>query len=401
MRAPERGVERIAVLRANALGDFLFCVPALAALRAAYPAAEIVLLAQRWHREFLHGRPGPVDRVVVVPPSRGVRGDEQADEDPRELEEFFERMRGERFDVALQMHGGGRFSNPFVTRLGARLTAGCRAEDAPPLDRWIRYVYLQPEVPRYLEVAGLVGARPVSVDPAIAVTDDDREEARDLVEPGPFAVLHPGATAERRRWPAGRFAEVGDALAAQGLRVVVTGTEPEREVVAAVREQMRAASTDACATLSLGGLCGLLCAASVVVSNDTGPLHLANAVGAPTVGIFWVGNVINGAPLYRERHRPLPAFRTQCPVCGAVNVTSRCEHEASFVEEVGTDAVLEAALDLVAHRPVVDERSASVDAAPAGWAPAGDVEGRAGRSTSAATPRGVPAARIEGGTTRG
>ncbi len=352
MRAPEPGVERIAVLRANALGDFLFCVPALAALRAAYPDAEIVLLAQPWHREFLHGRPGPVDRVVVVPASRGVRGDEQADEDPRELERFFERMRAECFDVALQMHGGGRFSNPFVTRLGARLTAGCRAEDAPLLDRWIRYVYLQPEVPRWLEVAGLVGVRPVTLDPMIAVTDDDREEAREIVEPGPFAVLHPGATAERRRWPAARFAAVGDALAAEGLRVVVTGTEPEREIVAAVCKQMRAASTDACATLSLGGLCGLLCAASVVVSNDTGPLHLSNAVGAPTVGIFWIGNVINGAPLYRERHRPLPAFRTQCAVCGAVNVSSRCEHDASFVDEVSTEDVLEAALDLIARRPV-------------------------------------------------
>lgn len=340
------------MLRANALGDFLFAVPALAALRAAYPAAEIVLLAQPWHREFLRDRPGPVDRVVVVPPSRGVRGDEQADEDPRELEQFFEAMRAECFDVALQMHGGGRFSNPFVARLGAPLTAGCRAEDAPALDRWIRYVYLQPEIPRLLEVAELVGAHPVAVDPVIAVTDDDREEARELVEAGPFAVLHPGATAERRRWPAARFAAVGDALAAEGLRVVVTGTEPERALVAAVRGQMRARSVDACATLSLRGLCGLLCEASVVVSNDTGPLHLANAVGAPTVGIFWIGNVINGAPLYRARHRPLPAFGTECPVCGAVNVSSRCEHEVSFVDEVTTGAVLEAALDLVGCRAV-------------------------------------------------
>ncbi|HWC27261.1 MAG TPA: glycosyltransferase family 9 protein [Solirubrobacteraceae bacterium] len=385
MRSPERGVQRIAVLRANALGDFVFCVPALAALRAAYPAAEIVLLGRPWHREFLQARPGPVDRVVVVPPSRGVRGDERADEDPRELERFFERMRGECFDVALQLHGGGRFSNPFVTRLGARLTAGCRAEDAPPLDRWIRYVYLQPEIARWLEVAALVGARAVGIDPAIAVTEDDREAARELVDPGPFAVLHPGATDERRRWPASRFAEVGDALAAEGLRVVVTGTEPERKVVAAVRAQMRAESTDACATLSLGGLCGLLGAASLVVSNDTGPLHLANAGGAPTVGIFWIGNLVNGAPLYRDRHRPLPAFRTQCPVCGAVNVTSRCEHDACFVDEVSADDVLRAALELVARRP------------------AGRVWG-AGERVRAAAPRRRKApqtAPIEGGTTRG
>jgi ADP-heptose:LPS heptosyltransferase len=64
------GVRRIAVLRANALGDFIFALPALEALRAAYPQAEIVLLAKKWHATFLQGRPGPVDRVVVVPLTR-------------------------------------------------------------------------------------------------------------------------------------------------------------------------------------------------------------------------------------------------------------------------------------------------------------------------------------------
>jgi ADP-heptose:LPS heptosyltransferase len=349
VRAPEPGVRRIAVLRANALGDFLFCVPALLALRAAYPAAELVLLALPWHRSFLEGRPGPVDRVVVVPPSRGVRGDADAVEDPRELDAFFAAMSAERFDLALQLHGGGRFSNPFVSRLGARVTAGCRADDAPALDRWIRYVFFQPEVARFLEVAELVGAPPITLEPLVAVTAGDRAEAQPYVEPGPFAVLHPGATASRRRWPAQRFAEVGDALAGAGLRVVVTGTEPERALVDAVRDGMRAPAVDACATLSLGGLCGVLAGASVVVTNDTGPLHLANAVGAPTVGIFWIGNLVNGAPLNRARHRPIPAFRTHCPVCGAENVTSRCAHDPSFVEEVGTQAVLDAALDLLAR----------------------------------------------------
>lgn len=64
------GVRRIAVLRANVLGDFIFALPALEALRAAYPQAEIVLLAKKWHATFLQGRPGPVDRVVAVPPFR-------------------------------------------------------------------------------------------------------------------------------------------------------------------------------------------------------------------------------------------------------------------------------------------------------------------------------------------
>src|SRR5437667_7394301 len=69
-RVPD--VHKIAVLRANAIGDLTFALPALEALCAAYPGAELVLLGQEWHARFLEGRPGPVDRVVVVPPYRGV-----------------------------------------------------------------------------------------------------------------------------------------------------------------------------------------------------------------------------------------------------------------------------------------------------------------------------------------
>jgi ADP-heptose:LPS heptosyltransferase len=126
--APEPGVRKIAVLRANGIGDLVFALPALDALRAAYPSAEIVLLAADWHEGLLAGRPGPVDRVIPIPPSTGVRQEPGAVDDPAALDRFFQRMNDESFDLALQLHGGGRYSNPFVRRLGARLAAPtCRS----------------------------------------------------------------------------------------------------------------------------------------------------------------------------------------------------------------------------------------------------------------------------------
>src|SRR5438309_10264707 len=101
---PDPSVTKIAVLRANAIGDLIFALPALDALRAAYPAAEIVLLGTAWHARFLAGRPGPVDRVVELPPGALDGGSPDA--------EFVAAMRAERFDLALQLHGGGRTSNP-------------------------------------------------------------------------------------------------------------------------------------------------------------------------------------------------------------------------------------------------------------------------------------------------
>src|ERR687894_231921 len=154
-----RNVSKIAVLRAGGLGDSIFTLPALAALREAYPGAEITLLGGPLQTELFDRHPGSVARAISVPPSTGVNGpDTGVEEDEEELERFFVRMQKERFDLALQMHGGGGYSNPFVRRFEARVTAGAQAPGAPPLNRCVPYVYHQSEYLRHLEVAGLVGA---------------------------------------------------------------------------------------------------------------------------------------------------------------------------------------------------------------------------------------------------
>lgn len=347
-------VERIAVLRANALGDYLFAVPALDALRAAYPRSEIVLLGADWHHRLLTGRPGPVDRVVPVPPSPGINDPHgEATEDPAKLAAFFMRMKAEQFDLAVQMHGGGRNSNPFVRRLGARCSAGLRAPDAAPLERNLPYVYYQHEIVRLLEVVGLVGAGPVSLEPTIALTRDDVQEADEALgrRGEPFVVLHPGATDPRRRWPADRFAAVGDALWTAGLSVVVSGSGAEAPLVAEVMARMSAPATPLVDAVGIGGLAAVCARSRLVVSNDTGPRHLAQAVGTPTVAVYWCGNLVTAGPLTRRRHRPHISWTVHCPVCHASCVgtgddAGRCGHDPSFVASVPVAPVVADALEL-------------------------------------------------------
>ncbi|WP_329106618.1 glycosyltransferase family 9 protein [Micromonospora sp. NBC_01699] len=352
-------VERIAVLRANALGDFIFALPALEALRAGYPHAELVLIGAPWHAGLLADRPGPVDRVLVVPPAEGIRtaGPDEPAPSSAAMADFLSAARRERFDLALQMHGGGGNSNPIVAGLGARVTAGLRAEGAPELDRWLRYVFYQPEVFRYLEVAGLVGVSPATVSPRLHVTPADLAEARSVLgEPDrPRIALHPGASDPRRRWPAERFAEVADRLVADGYDVFVTGTSQERDLAGQVVDAARVPLRSLAGELSLGGLLGFFTGCAVVIANDTGPVHVAAAVGTPTVGIFWVGNLINCATPLRARHRPIGSWTIHCPECGldcsrgiypARPGAGDCPHRVSFVTDVPVVEVLEAVADL-------------------------------------------------------
>lgn len=342
---------RIAVLRANGIGDLVFALPALDAIRAAHPSAEIVLLGLPWHVGFFDGRPGPVDRVEIVPKWPGVRDGEP---DAAEQDAFFARMAEERFDVAVQMHGGGRNSNPFVLRLGAHRAVGLRSHDAPSLDAWIPYRYFQSEVQRCLEVASLVGARPLGAYPHLVVTPDDfgAAEAALPSDGAPIVVLNPGAGDGRRRWPTSSFAQVGQQARTAGARVVVTGDSGDTPLAEQIRASLPEA-VDLTGKLTLGGLLGVFARSSVVVSNDSGPLHLAEAVGTRTVGIFWCGNVINAGAPTRTDHRVLMSWRLECPVCGANCMTAGCDHHVSFVAEVPADEVATETLDLLAQAPVV------------------------------------------------
>ena len=344
-------VRRIAVLRGGGLGDLVFALPAAEALAAAYPDAELTLLGAPGHAALLAGRPSPFTDVEVLPVRPGVR---DGVEDPAATDAFLERMRARRFDLAVQVHGGGGNSNPFLLALGARHTVGLRAEGAPPLERTVPYLYYQHEVLRALEVAALAGAPAVDLEPRLRLTPAEEAARRSAVGP-PLVVLHPGATDPRRRWPPAAFAAVASALAADGAEVVVVGDATEvglaEELLAAVDPAQTSRVRSTAGRGTLPELVALLLRASLVVANDSGPRHVAAALGTPTVGIYWFGNALNAGALSRGRHRLQLAWTTRCPVCG-VDVTTvgapRCPHDDSFVADVGVSDVLADARALLA-----------------------------------------------------
>ncbi|QTG81176.1 glycosyltransferase family 9 protein [Arthrobacter crystallopoietes] len=343
------GVKKIAVLRGGGLGDLMFAVPAMQSLAAAYPEATITLLGAPLHAALLGGRPGPVDRVEALPFAEGVR---PGPEDPAAVEEFLARMREERFDLAVQLHGGGRFSNPFLLQLEARHTVGTRTEDAAALERTIPYLYYQHEVLRALEVVGLAGAAPVALQPQLTVLPEEETAAAGLLDAGrpSLVTIHPGASDQRRQWPPSYFAQVAAWAAQDGCQVLLVGGSEDVDladnVVAQAQELMHDAGSirSVAGRLGLGELAALLRASDVMLGNDSGPRHLAQAVGTPTVGIYWAGNLIMAGALGRTVHRVHMSWMTHCPVCGS-DVTQvgwtaeRCEHEFPLTEQIRPEDV--------------------------------------------------------------
>ena len=358
-------VSRIAVLRGGGMGDLLFALPAVAALVAAYPGAKVTLLGSRGHAELLGNTLSPVGEVRILPIAEGLS---PGTEDPAAVEAFFESMRREEFDLAVQMHGGGRFSNPFLLRLDARHTVGSRTADAAPLERSIPYTYYQHEPLRGLEVAGLAGAPPVWLEARLRPLDRHIRAIKELIPDNfdnpasPVVAIHPGATDPRRRWPAERFGEVAAACAADGCRVLVIGSKDERQLAGEVVEA--AASdrvTSLAGELSLGALAALLDRCSVLLGNDSGPRHLAQALGTATVGLYWVGNAINAGPLGRILHRVHLSWATQCPECGT-DITqvgwtaSRCAHDTSLLAGIGATGVYQDVREFTAMTPLAHGR---------------------------------------------
>ncbi len=276
---------RVLVVRLGALGDIVHTVPAVAALAAAR-AARIDWLVDRRHAAVLEVFDLPVARVTVDPSGSW-----------RETLAVVGRLRTERYDVAIDFQGllksallarasGARRVVGFArAALREPLAAACYTESVPvALD--LHIVQKNLALLAALDVRDREVRLPLS--PAV----------RPPVSPGGSApvVLNPGAGWPNKRWPPERFGELAAVIARErGIRSLVTWGPGERVLAEEVVEASRGAASLAPAT-SIADLVRLLAGARLVVSGDTGPIHLAAAAGRPIVGIYGPTNPARNGP---------------------------------------------------------------------------------------------------------
>lgn len=350
------GGDRLLCVRLDALGDVIMTGPALRALKRARPSRRVSLLTSPAGAGIARYLPG-VDEVLIyeAPWVKATAPRSSAASDRL----LAHRLRRRRFDAAVIFTVYSQSALPaahlcYLADIPRRL-AHCRENPYQLLTDWIPdpepHARLRHEVRRQLDLVRHVGATPDDERLRFQLPPDCFAEARRrLLALGvdlraPWAVLHPGATAPSRRYPAEHFAAAARRLVeAHGCAVVFTGTPAEQALVERIRLGMRAPSYSLAGELSVGALCGVIGLAPLLVSNNTAPVHIAAAVGTPVVDLY---ALTNPQHMPWEVENRVLYHNVPCKYC----YKSLCpEGHHDCLRRVSPDAVVTAALELLERR---------------------------------------------------
>jgi len=279
-------LKKIAVFRALQLGDMLCTIPAMRALRAAYPEAEITLIGLPWAAGFVKRFSKYFNRFIYFPGYPGLPEQTYVEE---ALQFFLTRVQHENFDLVLQMQGNGTIVNPLVHQFNAKQVAGFHIRDSrvhSPL--FAEYPNHGHEVKRMLHLMKHLGIPDMGTHLEFPLTPADYEELDQLqlpLIPKKYVVVHPGSRGVNRQWPPAYFALLADYCHDNGYTAVITGTEDEKDITRELCKCMRNNMIDLTGQTSLGAVAALIKEAGFIISNCTGVAHIAAAVQTPGIVI--------------------------------------------------------------------------------------------------------------------
>ncbi len=279
--------KRILVIRLDRLGDVILSTPVLEALRHHFPHAFIAMMVRPVCRDVVDGHPYLNDVILYEKEGaqRGVIGTIR----------FARRLRRYEFDTALVLHPSNRSHwIPWLARIPVRV--GYNRKQGWLLTH--RLPHRKQEGDRHeaaytLELLTVFGIAPPRPRPVVPVQEAaalrvERLLAEAAIEPiDRLVAIHPSASCVSKRWMPERFAEVADRLASeQGVRICLVAGEPDAAFAVHVAQAMRSPTLNLAGRLRVAELAALLRRCRLLISNDSGPVHLAAAVGTPVVDIF-------------------------------------------------------------------------------------------------------------------
>jgi lipopolysaccharide heptosyltransferase I len=346
------GAQRVLLVKPSALGDVVHTLPVVATLNKRYPAVTFDWLVEEETAAIVAGHPG-VGRLVVsgrrrwlrqLRERRGVRAA------VREARAFLAEIRRARYDAVLDLQGLLK-SALYVLAAGSPVRVGFAEgrEGAP----WVltHRVVAPPQpvhaVRRYLALAAAVDAAEPVWEFSIPVGTGDRDEARAAAAglPRPRVVLHPGARWRTKLWQPEAWRRVAGALAAAGAGLLVTGSREDGPLAEAIVSGLDGRARSAAGRLSLKGLAALLAETDLMITVDSGPMHMAAAVGTPLVALFGATDPVRTGPF-----GPAVILRRALPCSPCLDRRCRIAERERCMKELTSDEVVAAAQRVLARR---------------------------------------------------
>jgi ADP-heptose:LPS heptosyltransferase len=352
-------------MRLGAHGDILMATPALKAIREARPNAHITWIVERKERQAIDAHPY-VDTILLWDSSyfkrmlRRVNWAGWAFEALR----FRRRMRERKFDAFISYQPE---EWPLLTiASGARTTVGIfdtfrqfnRGRRTSGYQRYYTHPFAHDRLPEHRTDQYLLALGPLGIEPPIdkrmsmGVTSEDLTAVEAFLSPkiqsSPFVILAPMTTWESRCWEPDRYAQLGTRLARNGYRTVIISSADEREkkVAGEIADKMDCDPVIAAGVFSFREMAALIGRADVLVSGDTGPMHVAAAMNTPFVSLFGPTPVAGRAP-FSDRGISImhpvpcgPCDQKLCPLAGPGRM--------ACMSLITVDEVLESVLSLAA-----------------------------------------------------
>jgi heptosyltransferase I len=339
---------RILLVKPSALGDVVHTLPVVATLHARYPQVALDWLVEEEAAPLIAGHPA-VSELIVSGRRRWLRALRHPAAAPGALwamAGFARRLHCRRYDAVLDLQGLLK-SALYVAAAGAPIRVGLADAREGARLAYTHRVPVPPQpvhaVERYLALAAAVGADRAVREFTIPLAAEEKAAAALRVRemPRPLAVLHPAGRWPTKLWPVERWRALATALAGEGWGVLVTGSAGDAAVTAAITDGVGPACRSLAGLLSLKQLAAVLGSADVMVSVDSGPMHIAAAMGTPIVALFGPTDPGRTGPLGRHTilRKPLP-----CSPC----LSRRCRIQETnlCMRALGTSEALAAAHEL-------------------------------------------------------
>lgn len=336
-----KGIQNILLIQLGDMGDVVFAIPAIRALYENFPDSRLVVAIRRKAEGLLKACPWISEEISVDDRKRPLG------QEIRHQIHFFSELRGYRFDLAIDLRTGSR--GAILSYLsGAQCRIG-RYSDNGRLWRNRLFTHLvrpENEWTQYAAEHGLNILAPFELStkersPTLIVSPEKQKRVAAILDnegvssEGPLVAVQPFTLWKYKQWGTDRFIDLIDFIGTEyGFQVIITGSPDERERAEEIRKRSRADVFNLAGRTSIEELPGMLRACDLLITADTGTLHIAAAVGTPTISLFGPSSSLIWAPrgethhVIRKEWACVPCRKKGCQGSGS----SRCLDELTVQE---------------------------------------------------------------------